>query len=158
MKKNIVTDTQGKRYLGHIAGNIHRIFLAIINRNLADLDIERFYFPVLLIEAAEGKLTQQELSEKLFCDKVQVVRIIDYLSEHGYVNRVQNTSDRRKYGLEVTVKAKRVIPAIKKAWEKANTILLSNLSETQINELYATLRIIENNLSSFNSHAAEEIT
>ena len=155
MKKNKLANNTGKRPLGHIAGNIHRIFLAIINKNLAHLDIERFYFPVILIEAGEGKLTQQELSEKLFCDKVQVVRIVDYLSEHGYVNRVQNTSDRRKYGLEGTEKAKKAIPDIKKAWEKANAILLSNLSENQIKELYTTLRIIESNLSLFDSHAAE---
>jgi MarR family transcriptional regulator for hemolysin len=155
MNQNKVTDNTRKRPLGQIAGNIHRIFLAIINKNLVHLDIERFYFPVILIEAGEGKLTQQELSEKLFCDKVQVVRIIDYLSEHGYVNRVQNTSDRRKYGLEVTEKAKKAIPEIKKAWEKANAILLSNLSENQIKELYASLRIIENNLTSYESQAAE---
>jgi len=155
MEKNKVTDNTKKRPLGHIAGNIHRIFLAIINKNLVHLDIERFYYPVLLIEAGEGNLTQQELSEKLFCDKVQVVRIIDYLSEHGYVNRVQNASDRRKYGLEITEKAKKVIPDIKKAWEKANAILLNNLSVNQIKELYATLKIVENNLSAFESHAAE---
>ena len=155
MKKDKVTEKTKIRPLGHIAGNIHRIFLTIINKNLAHLDIERFYFPVLLIEAGEGKLTQQELAEKLFCDKVQVVRIIDYLSEHGYVNRVQNASDRRKYGLETTDKAKMVIPDIKKAWEKANTILLSNLSDDKIKELYATLKIIENNLSSYESLAAE---
>ena len=155
MEKNKVTDNTKKRPLGHIAGNIHRIFLMIINKNLAFLDIERFYFPVLLIEAGEGNLTQQELAEKLHCDKVQVVRIIDYLSGHGYVNRVQNASDRRKYGLEITDKAKKVIPDIKKAWEKANAILLSNLSDNQIKELYDTLKIIENNLSSYESHAAE---
>jgi MarR family transcriptional regulator for hemolysin len=155
MKKDMVNDNTRKRPLGHIAGNIHRIFLAIINKTLAHLEIERFYFPVILIEAGEGKLTQQELSEKLFCDKVQVVRIIDYLSEHGYVNRVQNISDRRKYGLEITEKAKKAIPDIKKAWEKANAVLLSNLSENQIKELYATLSIIESNLSSYESQAAE---
>jgi MarR family transcriptional regulator, transcriptional regulator for hemolysin len=155
MKKDKVADNTKKRPLGQIAGNIHRIFLVIINKNLAHLDIERFYYPVLLIEAGEGNLTQQEIAEKLFCDKVQVVRIIDYLSEHGYVNRVQNASDRRKYGLEITDKAKKVIPDIKKAWEKANAILLSNLSDNQIKELYATLKIIENNLSSYESHASE---
>ena len=155
MEKNKVTDNTNKRPLGHIAGNIHRIFLAIINKNLAHLDIERFYFPVLLIEAGEGNLTQQELAKKLFCDKVQVVRIIDYLSAHGYVSRVQNASDRRKYGLEITDKAKKVIPDIKKAWEKANAILLSNLSDHQIEEFYTIFKIIESNLSSFENHTAE---
>jgi DNA-binding MarR family transcriptional regulator len=155
MEKNKITYNYIKEPVGHIAGNIHRIFLATINKNLVHLDIERFYYPVLLIEAGEGNLAQQELAEKLSCDKVQVVRIIDYLSEHGYVNRVQNASDRRKYGLEITDKARKFIPDIKKAWEKANSILLNNLSDNQIKELYSTLKIIETNLSSYKSSASE---
>jgi MarR family transcriptional regulator, transcriptional regulator for hemolysin len=149
MEKNNVSDNIKRRPLGQIAGNIHRIFLTIINQSLTHLDIDRCYFPILLIEAGKGNMTQQELAGKLSCDKVQVVRIIDYLSEHGYVNRLPSTSDRRKYGLEISEKAKKCIPDIKKALVKANTILLNNLSDEQIKELYATLQIIENNLTSF---------
>ena len=137
--------------VGHIASNIHRMFLTVLNKYLADVDIDRFYYPILLIEASSSKLTQQELASKLGCDKVQVVRIIDYLSEKGYVTRVKNTYDRRKYGLEVTAKAKKFIPDIKKAIQDANALVLNNLSEKKINDLYSTLKIIEKNLSSFKS-------
>lgn len=137
--------------IGHIASNIHRMFLAVLKMNLAHLDIDRFYYPVLLIEASGGNLTQQELAGKLGCDKVQVVRIIDYLSEKGYVTREQNTQDKRKYGLEITEKAKKFIPDINKAIQNANAIVLNNLSEEKIVELYSTLKIIEKNLSSFKS-------
>lgn len=137
--------------VGHIASNIHRMFLTVLNAYLTDVDIDRFYYPVLLIEASNGNLTQQELAGKLGCDKVQVVRIIDYLSEKGYVNRVQNSHDRRKYGLEITEKAKNFIPEIKKAIQNANAHVLKNLSKQKIDDLYSTLKIIENNLSSFKS-------
>ena len=137
--------------VGHIASNIHRMFLTVLNKHLANVDIDRFYYPILLIEASSSKLTQQELAGKLGCDKVQVVRIIDYLSEKGYVTRVKNTHDRRKYGLEVTEKAKKFIPDIKKAIQDANALVLNNLSEKTINDLYSMLKIIEKNLSSFKS-------
>jgi DNA-binding MarR family transcriptional regulator len=101
-----------------------------------------------LIEASSD-LTQQELADSLGCDKVQVVRIIDYLSEKGYVTRVKNAHDRRKYGLEITEKAKYFIPEIKKAIHDANALVLNNLSEKKIDDLYSTLKIIEKNLSSF---------
>lgn len=139
--------------VGHIAGNIHRIFLSILNKNLAHLDIERYYYPVLLIEAGKGSLTQQELARKLSCDKVFVVRIVDYLSEHGYVNRVQNAQDRRKYGLEITDKARKLIPDVKAAWEKTNAVLLNNLSEKQVIELHSALRVIEHNLTTYKNQA-----
>jgi DNA-binding MarR family transcriptional regulator len=152
MEKNKEADNTITEPVGHIASNIHRMFLAVLNKYLAHLDIERFYYPVLLIDAGEGNLAQQELAEKLGCDKVQVVRIIDYLSEKGYVTREQNPHDRRKYGLKITEKAKKLIPDIKSAIQKANAIVLSNLSENKINELYSTLKIIENNLSSYKTH------
>ena len=135
--------------VGHIASNIHRMYLTVLNTYLSDSDIDRFYYPLLFIEASKGNLTQQELAGKLGCDKVQVVRIIDYLSENGYVTRVKNTSDRRKYGLEITEKAKNIVPDIKKAIQKANALVLNNLSEEKIAYLYSTLKIMEQNLSSF---------
>jgi len=135
--------------VGHIASNIHRMFLTLLNTYLTDMDIDRFYYPILLIEASNGNLTQQELAGKLGCDKVQVVRIIDYLSEKGYVIREPNPKDRRKYGLEITEKAKSLTPEIKKAIQKANALVLNNLSGKMIDDLYSTLKIIEKNLSSF---------
>jgi MarR family transcriptional regulator, transcriptional regulator for hemolysin len=137
--------------VGHIASNIHRLFLKVLNIRLAHMDIDRFYYAILLVEANDSYLTQQELAGKLGCDKVQVVRIIDYLSEKGYVSRTQNTSDRRKHGLQVTEKAKNFIPDIKNAIQDANTLLLKNLSESKVAELFSTLKIIENNLSSYKS-------
>lgn len=136
--------------VGHIASNIHRMFLTVLAVHLSHMDIDRFYYPILLIDASNN-LTQQELAGKLGCDKVQVVRIIDYLSDKGYVTRVKNTHDRRKYGLEITEKAKNFIPDIKKAIKNANKLVLNNLSEQKIDELYSTLKIIEKNLSSFKS-------
>ena len=149
MKKKIAVESPIIEPVGHIASNIHRMFLTVLNTYLTDVDIDRFYYPVLLIEFNNGNITQQELAGKLGCDKVQVVRIIDYLSEKGYVTRVKNTRDRRKYELEITEKAKKFIPDIKKAIQNANAIVLNNLSGNKIVELYSTLKIIEKNLSSF---------
>ena len=141
--------------VGHIASNIHRMFLTVLNIYLADSDIDRFYYPILFIEASNGNLTQQELAGKLGCDKVQVVRIIDYLSAKGYVIRVKNIHDRRKYGLEITLKAKNLIPDIKKAIQNANALVLNNLSEKKIADLYSTLKIMEQNLSSFKNQTKQ---
>jgi len=42
---------------------------------------------------------------------------------------------------------------IKLAVGYANELILKNLSEKKVAELYSTLKIIENNLSSFKSHS-----
>ena len=86
MKSN--SDNPIKEPIGRRLDKIGKLFLAKLQTNLTHLDIERSFYPLLLIEAGNG-LTQQNLAQKLNCDKVQVVRIIDYLSSNGYVQRVQ---------------------------------------------------------------------
>jgi len=142
-------DNKLKEPVERIMGKIGRMFQAAVQENLTKLDIDRSFYPLLLIEAGKG-ITQQELSRELSCDKVQVVRIIDYLSSHGYVERIQNKTDRRKYELTITQKAKRVLPNIKKAILETSSISLKGLSEKQIVELYGTLSIIESNIQSYN--------
>jgi DNA-binding MarR family transcriptional regulator len=52
--------------------------------------------------AAEGPLSQQRLAERTWIDRTTVVAIVDYLEQHGYVQRRRNPEDRRAYALEAT--------------------------------------------------------
>jgi len=140
---------------GRIMSKISKMFLANLQQHLSHLDIERSFYPLLLIEAGKGKLTQQELANKLSCDKVQVVRIIDYLSLNGYVERIQNPKDRREYELSITDKANKVIPDIKTVLQKVSGIALQGLSQEQVGELYSMLRLIEKNLLSHKIHSTK---
>jgi len=126
-------------------GKISKISQDIVQGNLSHLDIDRSFYPLLLIDAGNG-ITQQELARELSCDKVQVVRIIDYLSSNGYVDRIPNKTDKRKYELSVTDKARKLIPDIKKAFEELSSITLKGLTIKQKNELYTLLTIIASNL------------
>ncbi len=128
-----------------IMGKISKMSQDIVQGKLSHLDIDRSFYPLLLIDAGHG-ITQQELAHELSCDKVQVVRIIDYLSSNGYVDRIPNKTDKRKYELSVTDKARKVIPDIKKAFDELSAITMKGLSTSQKNELYAMLTLIVSNL------------
>lgn len=131
--------------IGRILDRIGHMFQVKLQEDLAHLDIERSFYPLILIEDGNG-LTQQELACKLSCDKVQVVRIIDYLSSYGYVERTQNTIDKRKYKLCITDKARLKLPEIKKTITDTTTLAYKGLSDEQTKEFHKTLSIIENNL------------
>lgn len=73
-----------KEPIGRKMDKIGKMFQSKLQNDLKHLDIDRSFYPLLLIEAGNG-ITQQELASRLLCDKVQVVRIIDYLSSNGYV-------------------------------------------------------------------------
>jgi len=134
-----------KEPVERIMGKISKISQDIVQGNLSYLDINRSFYPLLLIDEGNG-ITQQELARELSCDKVQVVRIIDYLSSNGYVDRIPNKTDKRKYELSVTEKARKVIPDIKKAFDELSDITLKGLTKKQKNELYTLLTIIVSNL------------
>ena len=133
--------------VGRKMDKIGRMFQITLQDKLRHLDIDRSFYPLLLIEAGNG-ITQQELAGKLRCDKVQVVRIIDYLSSNGYVERVQSRHDKRKYELAITKKAANLIPDIKNALEATTILSFKGLSGHQMEEFYNTLDKIENNLLS----------
>ena len=123
------------------------LFLQYLNEKLDHLDIERFFYALILIELGHTNLTQQELACQLEIDKVSVVRIVDYLTGKGYVKRVRSSVDRRKYCLSLTGKAKEKLPDIKKAIQEANDTAFHGLNESQKNEFISTIGIIKKNLS-----------
>lgn len=133
--------------LGRFLSHTGKSFLSLLNAKLNRLDIERNFYALILIEQAEGKITQQDLANQLDVDKVSVVRIIDYLSEKRYVKRVKNIIDRRKYSLVLTDKAKREIPQIKKSLNEVTNIAFKGLKQSQITEFYKTLDKIKKNLN-----------
>ena len=140
-----VSNLNMKEPVERIMGKISKMSQDIVQGNLSHLDIDRSFYPLLLIEAGDG-ITQQELARELSCDKVQVVRIIDYLSSNGYVDRITNKTDKRKYELCVTDKARKALPDIKKAFDDLSAITMNGLTTRQKNELYAMLTIIVSNL------------
>lgn len=145
-----VPDRYAIQPLGKFLAIIGRKFLNALHLKLNDLDIERNFYALLIIEAGGGGITQQDLAELLDSDKVSVVRIIDYLSNKGYVQRVKDPADKRKYGLNLTAKAKKEMPMIKEGIEEVTKNAFKGLSGEQIEELYRTLNIIKNNLNSTN--------
>ena len=136
-----------KEPVGRIIAKIGKLYQANLSAELSHLDIDRSFYPLLLIESRNG-MTQQELAHELSCDKVQVVRIIDYLSKHAYVQRIQNPTDKRKYELRITEKARLLIPEIRKVIDNTSALAFRGLSTKQIDELYSIINILEINLLS----------
>lgn len=129
--------------------SLGRSFLQSLNQKLDHLDIERNYYAILLIESAEGNITQQELAAQLDTDKASIVRIVDYLSENGYVKRVRNTSDRRKYRLVLTAKAKKETSKIQSAINEITSAAFKGISKMQKQDFYNTLEQLKKNLNAY---------
>jgi MarR family transcriptional regulator, transcriptional regulator for hemolysin len=136
--------------LGKLLSGIGRTLLNELYGKLKNLDIERDFYALILIEDSEGKITQRDLADLLDSDKVSVVRIVDYLSDKGYVKRVKDPSDGRKFRLTITHKAKKELPQIREAISEVTQIALKGFTGEKIEEFYSILYNIKNNLKKRN--------
>ena len=133
--------------LGRMFSFLGKSYLQLLRSKLQHLEIDRNYFALILIENNAGEINQQQLAVLLDTDKVSVVRVVDYLSEKGFVKRVRTSDDRRKHNLVLTEKAKAALPEIKKCISELNQLVFSGLSETQQTDLLASLANIKNSIT-----------
>jgi MarR family transcriptional regulator, transcriptional regulator for hemolysin len=136
--------------LGRMLSGLGKGYLHLLRSKLKHLDIDRNYYALVVIESQDGSITQQELALILDTDKVSIVRIIDYLSAKGYVQRIPKMDDRRKHSLVLTEKAKSSLPEIKQSFAELNKIVLNGLNNFQVSELFETISKLKSNLTENN--------
>jgi DNA-binding MarR family transcriptional regulator len=138
--------------LGRRFGLLTRLYFGALTKKLEDLDIDRHYSILILLENSKEKCSQQYMSEFLRIDKASMVRIIDYLVRKKYLKRVVNPDDRREHRICLTDKARKVLPVIHEAIDGLNESALNGLSPTQVKSFYAGLDALAANLAEEPAH------
>lgn len=139
--------------LGRQLGRLTKLYFGALTKRLEHLDIDRHFSPLIIVSQNPG-CTQQFLADKLKIDKASMVRVIDYLSENGYLKRAINPSDRREFFLSLTEKGKKNLSSINKAVSDLNKSSLKGLSKKQKEDFYSSLCTVCKNLG---SEPADEI-
>lgn len=141
--------------LGKTFAFLTRSYVGALAEQLKELEIERHFYVLYRIDQSADKMTQKCLCDILGQDKTSMVRIVDYLAAKGFVERVQNASDRREQFVTLTDKAKKYVPLIKQVYKRLNETALKGLSEQEINQFFATIAAIEKNLKSLPATAVK---
>lgn len=133
---------QIKIYGFHMA-RIAEVYLSTLSSIMKPHGLERYYTPMLYLHQHSGSITQKQLATALKIDKVTITRVVDYLNEKNLVVRKQALTDRRCQLLEITPKAKKLIPKIETAIEETNNLLFNDFTtseriafEKAINQLF----------------------
>lgn len=90
-------------------------------------------------------ITHEELTDKIGVDKATTTRALKKLEDCGYIIKVCDTQDKRKHYIYLTEYAKShkdEILQIAKNWESQ---LVEELSEEELEQLYALLRKMTKN-------------
>jgi len=133
--------------LGRMLSILGKGYLHLLRLKLQHLDIDRNYYALVLIARQNEMITQQELAFLLDTDKVSVVRIVDYLSENGYVQRKRKTDDKRKHSLNITEKGRLAIPEIEKSFTELNDFVLDGFKKSQVVELTQSINKLHHNIT-----------
>jgi MarR family transcriptional regulator, transcriptional regulator for hemolysin len=121
-------------------------YIALVTEQLKSMDIERHFYVVHVLAVAEKPFTQKDLASFLDIDKTSMVRVVDYLSQNGYLQRVANPQDRREYFIELTAKGTAANVLIEAAFEAANNRCLIGFSATEREALTNALDRLKCNL------------
>lgn len=114
--------------LGKLFALLTKQYLSILGTKLSDLPIDRYFYAFWVISNNDGKITSKRLAEITQTDKVFIVRIIKYLTEKGFIQRLKHPEDKRSFLLHVTEKGRKYTPAIEKALIETDKIFTSAIS------------------------------
>lgn len=132
--------------LGWSLANLAKTYFGALTKRLEHLEIERYYSILIFLEGSNKGCTQQYICDCLKIDKVSMVGRLDHLIQKKYVKKMVNRDDRREHLIELTPKAKSVLPEIHKTIETLNKDAFKGLTKEQQKELFRFMRVVQANL------------
>ena len=100
---------------------------------------------LILIIISQNDITQSEIADLVFKDYASMTRIIGLMILKNYVNKTIDNRDRRKTKLTITKKGKKILDSLKPMITKNRETALANISEKELQNLFATLQKITKN-------------
>ena len=132
--------------LGKLLGGILKKYFGALSKGMEHYGVDRHFSTLVAIDKAEEKCTQQYLSDLLNFDKVSMVRMLDYLVEKKMITRSVNPNDRREHIIELTPKAKKVMPSIHKGIKEMNATAFKGVNKQDQEVFYNCLATIYKNI------------
>jgi MarR family transcriptional regulator, lower aerobic nicotinate degradation pathway regulator len=97
------------------------------------------HFAVLACLDEFGSASQREVSERLQLDPSDLVAVVDWLEEAGFVRRHRDEEDRRRYALDLTAAGRRALRVRARSAERMNEELFSALAPKERQHLRTLL-------------------
>jgi DNA-binding MarR family transcriptional regulator len=102
---------------------------------------------ILTLGDHELPINNKILSAHLQVNKSRVTVLINYLAQHQYIITYNNPNNKREQLVALTEKGKQLVPVVKKAVQKVNSVLHQQLEQHNLISFYMTLNQMERNMS-----------
>jgi DNA-binding MarR family transcriptional regulator len=132
--------------IGRLLGRNAHLYLGALNTRLDHLEIERYYAPLIIIEHFYPQTSQQEIADHLGINKAAMVRILNYLTRHGYIKREIDKGDKRRNRIHLTPKAAANMKQIHEAVKELNKACSQNVTYEDWGTFLKVLKKMNENL------------
>lgn len=130
---------------------LSKLYYGVLNKSLEHLDVERYY-SVLIYLHDHKKCCQQTICNDLMIDKTAMVKVLDYLSKNGYIERKTNPEDRREHFISLSAKGLQGTKEILKAIRLIEKNTFKGISEHERNSFKRVLLQMTTNLKEMPSN------
>jgi MarR family transcriptional regulator for hemolysin len=128
--------------LGMAIGEVSRCWRAKLDERLRPLGLSQSRWMVLLHLSKRGDgVVQKALAEWMGIEGPTLVRILDRMTEDGWIERRESPTDRRAKTVHLTEQARAVIQQINKVAAQLRGELLANIP---VADIEACMRVLQN--------------
>lgn len=132
--------------IGKYLSIAYRAFNMLLDDKLAQYDIARGQFPILIALYHKEGISQQELCDIYNLDKAAVGRAVKKLTEKNFIERKRDPEDKRQYCLYLTEKANSFKSKFLSILKSTEEDIKQGLTEIEVEDFMITLKKIVKNL------------
>lgn len=132
----------------YLLGHAARLFNKRANDRLRELGVGWAQVPVLRALHSGTRLSQTALAAFANIEQPTMAQMLSRMEREGVVRRSPNPEDRRSYLYSLTPKARRKVPAVRRALEDTGRELLAGLDPADLERVGDALRTMVANLQS----------
>lgn len=129
---------------------LSKLYYGALTKSLDKLDIERYY-SVLFFLYNNQNCCQQVACDHLKIDKTAMVKVLDYLSKAGYIERKTNPKDRREHFICLSKKGEAQTKKIVKSFNTIDEKAFHHVSENDKKVFLKVMNSVSENLNSLPS-------
>jgi len=133
--------TPSREELGYAIGESARLWRSRLNERLRPLGLSQARWMVLLHLSRRGDgVMQKALAEWIGIEAPTLVRILDRMTEDGWIERRESTTDRRAKTVHLTPQSNAIIKRIDKIAAQLRKEMLADVDDTDID---ACMRVLQ---------------
>ncbi|MCZ8522671.1 MULTISPECIES: MarR family winged helix-turn-helix transcriptional regulator [Paenibacillus] len=127
-------------------GMIARALDSISNIEFKEYELTKGQYLYLVRICENPGIIQEKLAEMIKVDRTTAARAIQKLEINGFIEKKQDTYNKKIKKLFPTEKGEKVYPFIKRENEYSNTVALEGFSESEVETTFHLLQRIRKNI------------